>query len=589
MISVGRPGSTEGSATRRLPARTWWAIGAVALALHVVFLRSLWTEDALARTPVIDSAYYLELARRWLAGEIVPPDHGLLLLPPGYPMFLAPLLAVAGHHYWLILLVQAVLAAAGVVVLGRLAEELAGGAAAVAAVALVVLYGPHQLLVASLVSEALVLPVVASFLLLYTHDRWPLAQVLLLGYAYLLRPNLGLFLLLLLGWLLLTDRRRMLRLAPALLFLLPIPALHLATTGSFVATSAEAGPALWMGNHPGSYGLFSNDLGVRGDMHQLASEVIRITRDRTGEELTPAEVNRYWARQVARWAVDDPAAFADNVVLKALRLVDSHEYATDLQWLDDFPSAARLFPVPFALIAALAAAGLPGILRRRYAVELLYLAGAAGSLLIYYPSSRHRYLLLPVLALLAARGLRQLAARRPTAILLAVATLALSLIGVPDERRGKDPMADFNRARAFFAAGEPAQARRFLDRALDEQWPTPFFHLFRAELLEAAGRPAAARRARVAAFLLGASDPGLVNDLAAEALATGRWRWAEEIFRRTLRRFPDNPATQMNLAQALLAQGRTAAARHAYERAVALGSRRRPDMERLLGESTGGG
>lgn len=565
---------------------SWWVwagAAAVALVLHLVFLRSLWGHDPLARIPILDSAYYLEIARRWLAGEIVPPDYGLLLLPPGYPLFLAPVLPMVGERLWIVVVVQAVLAAAGLAVLGRLAERLVGRPGAVAAVVLLTLYGPHQLMVSSLVSESLVLPVVAGFLYLSVLRRWPAAQVLLLGFAYLLRPNLLPFLGLLLAWLAWRDRRWLLRMAWVLVFLVPIPALHWATTGTLVLTSAQAGAAMYLGNHPGAAGLFTNRLGIRGDMHELADQVVELTRRRAGAELTPAEVNRYWVRQVVGWAREDPAAFVGNLALKGLRLVDSHEYATDRQWLADVPPAARLFPVPFALVVGLAAAGLVGIRDPRWAVPLLYLAGVVAGLLLYYPSMRHRYLLLPVLVLLAARGVEMLRRRRPAAAVVGLVVLAVSAVGVRDHRRTEEPSDHFNRARLFLAEGDVASARRFVERALAVDWNVPFYHRLRARVAAAEGRSAEARRSEIAAFLLGDDDQELINRVARDALARGNLRFAEVVFRRAAERYPHAAAPRMNLAQVLAADGRLGEARSAYADALARGSRPRPELERAIG------
>jgi Tfp pilus assembly protein PilF len=487
-----------------------------------------------------------------------------------------------GGHLWIVSLVQAALAAASLVLLWSLARRLGGTAGAAVAVALVLLYGPHQLFTASLLSEALVMPVVLTFLHLFLDRRWPALQVVLLGYGYLLRPNLLLFILLLLLWLLAVDKARCTRLAWVLLFLLPIPLLHWATTGSLIVTSAQSGTALYLGNHPGCHGLFTNDLGVRGDMQQMADQVIAIARAETARDLSPAEVNRYWTGRAIAWARHEPLAFANNVVLKLLRMVDTHEYATDHQWLPDFPSAARLFPVPFALIAALAAAGLPGLAERRTMPLLLYLAGGVASLLIYYPSSRHRYLLLPVLALLAARGVDALRRRRPTAWMLAIFVLVLSVVGVPDERRAPDPFALFNRARAFVATGELSRGRAFLDRAMAIRPDVPFFHVLEAEIEEQRGHPEAARRALVMAFLLGEDDVGVINRLGRSALERRQWHFAERVFRRAIELYPDSPASYMNLAQALLADGDPEEAARWYHEAVRRGSRRRPDMEATL-------
>ncbi len=551
-------------------------------ALHLLFIRSRWIHDIEARQPIIDSLYYLELARLWASGQLVPPDNGLLLLAPGYSLFLIPWVALFGQKLWIILVVQAALGAASLVLLAHLVAEFSGRIGATVAVLLVSFFGPYQLFSASLLSESLIFPVIITFFWLYEKNKWPALQPVLLGFAYLLRPNLGLFVVALLAWLAATDRQKLKTMLWVLPFLVLIPSFHLYTTGSPSGGSAQASVALYLGNHPGSAGLFDNNLGVRGDMHQMAEQVINITEARTGQDFEHPEVNDYWVRQVVSWAKNEPVAFANNVVLKMLRLVDNHEYATDHQWSREFPPLAKFFPIPFALVVSLAAAGLFGSFKRRWAVYLLYLGTGIAGLLIYYPSSRHRFVLLPVLAIFAARGVISIVKRRSLVAVVVCSVGLLSFVGVRDDRRTEDPYVLFNRAYGFLRDGNLNQAEHFLDLAMRGRSDVPFFHTLRAEIMEARGLHQDSKQSLRVAFLLGENDSGVINRVAGDALDRRQWHFAEQVFRRSLELHPESSTGWSNLAQVLLAQGRQSEALEAYNNAINRGASRRPDMERLM-------
>ena len=564
-----------------------WLVSLVvfSLALNAVFIGSLWRHDVEARQPIMDSAYFAELAELWAAGGAVAPEGGLFLLAPGYSVFLAFVVRLVGTHWLAVYMIQALLNAVALGLLARFATRCAPRWAAYCAVLLLTLYGPYQLYAASLLSEALVVPVIGTFFWLFDRRRWSAVQGALLGFAYLLRPNLGLFLIALLLWLAWRDRRRLRSMLWVLAFLFVIPAVHWATTGRALGGSAQSAVALYMGNHPGADGLFTNSLGLRGSIPEMAEQLEVVTENRVGRELEPHEINRYWTGEVVRWLREDPGAFFQNLVLKALRLLDNHEYATDHQWLRDFPPAARLFPVPFGLLAALAAAGLTraGAFSDRLAPVVIYLLTGLAGLLIFFPSARLRFALVPSLIVLAAVGLESLRRFRFRAVVACAVVLVMAAVGVRDHRRSEDAFGHFNRARAFLAEGRVDSARRFLDRALAVNWNVSFFHVLRAEILRREGRQDAAELALRVAFLLGENDAEVINRVAATALARQRWSFAETVFRRAIEVYPSAGASYMNLCQVLIAQGRLDEARTVYRRAVDLGSGRRRELEEILG------
>jgi tetratricopeptide (TPR) repeat protein len=557
-------------------------LGITATIFHGCFIASLWHEDILARRPIMDSAYYVDLAVRWASGGPIMPEGGLFLLAPGYAVFLASLVLVVGQRWLLVYVVQAALNIAGLLLVTDLARRRVGPWPAAVTGLLVAFYGPYQLYSASLLSEALIMPTVALMLWLHDRHRWLPVQAFLLGFAYLLRPNLGLFLVALLAWLALRDRPAFRVLVWSLLFVVAMPLFQWAVTGSAMGGSAQASVALYLGNHPRAEGLFTNVLGVRGSIPEQAEQVRRVTRERVGQPLSDREISKYWRRQVVAWATREPGAFATNGLMKVFRMLDNHQYATDRQWLADFPGAARLFPVPFGILLAVTASGLASrrVRERELAPSVIYLAAVIAGLLIFFPSARLRFALVPAMIPVGALGIQSLWRRSPGPLVAGVVVLALAIVGVRDHRRTEDPFGHFNRAAAFLEAGETAKARTFVDRALAVRWDVPFFHTLSAAVYRDEGNPEAWYRELRVAFRLGEADVGVVNALGAEALARGHWRLAEDVFRRAAEVYGDSAVPYVNLAQALLAQGRVDEAREAYGASRALGGRRRVDLER---------
>ena len=116
--------------------------------------------------------------------------------PPGYPVFLAIVYAVAGHSLLVARLLQAVLGTVAVALLGYIVALLWDARAAIAAMAIAAVLPSLALLSAVVMSEALFLPLVlAAFAAAVTARtarrpwRWAAAAGLLAGLAILTRAN----------------------------------------------------------------------------------------------------------------------------------------------------------------------------------------------------------------------------------------------------------------------------------------------------------------------------------------------------------------------------------------------------------------
>ncbi|HPR63827.1 MAG TPA: hypothetical protein PK014_06360 [Thermoanaerobaculia bacterium] len=541
--------------------------------------------------PAIDSRYYLELAQQFREGFFIPKPEGIFLLSPGYSIFLAIISGGDLARLPLLYIIQIILGTLSLGLVFLLTDRLFGNAAAWCATILFFFYGPVTFFEVHALSEAVVTPVLLSMLFLGLFSRhrvYLMIAGLFLGELILLRPNALLFLPILFLWSRLRDRRWLIVLASSLPVLILLPLLQLAGTGQFFATSGQAGVALYMGNNPQSFGLFTNNLGLQGSLHDMARQLKAKTEQLSGTApLTPREVNRYWIRQAIHYGRSDPLGFLRNLTLKIQRLMDTWEYALNEQWFRTRPLAARFFPVPFALILA---AGMAGLYFRSakstVAPLLLWLLTITLSLLIYYPSSRHRFPLVPVLCIFGGLFLSKIGMImkegkwKPTLTFLIIFTL--SSLGVPDDRRAPDPYLLHGQSLAALKLNRMDLAEEYLNEAMDQRWDVPFFHLLKGEIDRRNQRGQEAHREDLHAFFLGSSGNDLLNRLGGWSLSNRKWKLAESVFKRTIQSYPRSYSGYINLSQVYFVTGHVEAAWDGYQQALMLGMPPRPDYANLL-------
>jgi hypothetical protein len=263
--SQGEPwrawGSALGSFERRLVL-----IALVGLALRVAVVLAIPTQ------PTSDSWSYFQRGSNLLHHgryEALPgsPDASY---PPGYPLVLATVMAVAQAGKALVAarLLSCGLGFVAILLMGLLGRRLFGSSTGLVAAGLLALYPRHVLQAAVLFSEHLFLPLLLLLLtvLVMAWDRpvaWRLAAIAgaLAGLLTLVRPIGYLLGLLWLGQVLAKRRRWKLILAEAALLLgtqhavmLPWAIRNQLTLGEFSFLSSVGGVDLFIGNNPRASG-----------------------------------------------------------------------------------------------------------------------------------------------------------------------------------------------------------------------------------------------------------------------------------------------------------------------------------------------
>lgn len=545
--------------------------------LKVFFFIFIYNEDPSLKVPKLDSAYYLELAFNLKEGIWIPQPEKIFLLPPGYSYFLT-IIPFKKGNYLNIYIFQIFLGVLTVFFIKKLGEKFFGKRAGYISAILYLLYGPSTFYETRILSESILNFFILLFFISFNSEKkiFQFISGVILGFLCILRQNILLFFLFLFIWIVLKERKKIIILFPALPFLLIIPIISFVGTGKFMGTSAQGGIALYMGNNPSSFGLFSDPIGLRGNIHEMAKQVQIYTEKTIGKSLTPFEINLYWFKNTLNWAKRYPFNFLNNIFLKIQRFLDNWEYGLNEQWIWGKPWITYFFPIPFAIIISGGILGLIFSIKSiRNAPFFTFFFSQLLVLLIFYPSSRHRFPLVPFLSLWAGfffdRFISLNKKEKIFKILIFTLILIFSLIGVPDERRKPDPYILFNKGISFLEIGDLKKASYWIDKSIELNWEVPFFHLAKAKIYEIRGEKKREEFEKWFAFYLGASDVQLLNELAKISLERKNYKVAEKIFRRSVEEYPKSGASAINLSQVLYLQGKIEEARKWYEKGISLG------------------
>jgi hypothetical protein len=385
------------------------AIAVFAVAL-LVRLLAAWQLGSLplSRTPQLDSAAYLMWAREIVAGGTAwpaYPEHA-----PGYPFFVAAILAVFDGSLMPVRVCQAVLGAIGCVLTARVAARTVGPPAFLWAGLLQAVYAPLIYIETALLAESLLV-----FLLVVTLDlvtgagdrgrRW-FAGGVALGAACVVRPTALILVVAFLFVLVKTHRwsreTRGLGLALAagvMVLVAPVVIQNWRVSG-LPMIQAYGGLNAYLGNRPSGDGAARARPG--GEWDQLEGEASRAGTARNDQD-------RYYLRRMVSEIGDRPAAYAGLLVAKLWwtlqddELRDSHSYYffadawKPLQWL---PS--------FGWIVALAAGGAIAARPRDPGLLLAYGLAMLATVVLLVIGTRYRMPIVPVVIAFGGGGLAAL-------------------------------------------------------------------------------------------------------------------------------------------------------------------------------------
>jgi tetratricopeptide (TPR) repeat protein len=516
-----------------------------------------------------DSHAYDAWAQRIAAGDWWRGD--VFYQAPLYPYFLALVYRLAGRDLLFVRVIQASIGSISCVLLALAVRRLVGIAAGIAAGLLLAAWAPaiffdgliqKSVLDVFLVCVVLYLVSVIAWTDRVDGSRGAVAAWLLLGLALgglaLTRENALVFVVVLLGWALLTrDRIRNAALlcAGVTIVLLPVATRNYTVGGGFYITTSQFGPNFYIGNNAHADGTYASLRYGRGAPEYERTDAKELAGRALGRRLSPAEVSSYWSDQALQFISSRPGAWVKLMARKvallcnATEMVDTESQETHAEW--SWPLAV-LGPVThFGVLVPLALLGIivtgaarpnaraparPQLTRASSTramplrLVLVLTIAYAGSVLLFYVFARYRYPLVPLLIVFAAAALVALpqmvrARHLPGGLATALALTAIALFAnwpiVPTA---------WMRAVSETNIAVALQSDRRFDEALD--------HYRRAVSFRPDYAPA-------------------MNNMATALRASGLLDEAIATYRRALSVQPDFPDAEYNFANALLDAGAT--------------------------------
>ncbi len=422
------------------------AVVAGAALVRLVYLVQYARRIPYFEVPIVDAAYYDSWAQRVASGQGYGPSP--FYLSPLYPYGLALIYAVIGHQPAVIYVAQLFLGLASLLMVYLLGRKLFGHRAGTAATLLMALYLPIVIVETKLLSETLAIALTLAALLLLVRllDRpkplgWLLAGVVL-GLSVVCRSSNLLFAVLLLAWLGWQAIRTrggaelkamgLLTLALAAV-IAPVTIRNTAVGNDFVLIQSNAGMTLAQGNNEKAAGVISHPPGTSAGIASQQAEEMAIAAQALGRPVKPSESSAYWTRFALAWMRDHPRSAAMLLCRKLLYSINNREELDSYETYYEIAQlpVLRVLIVPFSLIAGLAVLGLVwGCREQPRAARLLglYVLSVLATLVVFYVGSRYRMMAVPVLAVLAGRGLvgvvGSLRDRAPAGVAVAAVVLA---------------------------------------------------------------------------------------------------------------------------------------------------------------------
>lgn len=461
--------------------------------------------------PTIDEASYDQWAVELSSGDWMGDE--VFFQEPLYPYFLGVIYKVFGRDLLICRLIQAVLGVLTCYLVAGLGRRLAGDWAGVLAALLFACLPSAVLMPCLLLKPNLHLPLFCALALALTRPgpggimRW-FAIGFLGALCALLRGNSLVLLGVFFAWSIVPIPRGLPSFVRCFSFLLgvtlilgPVAWRNHEVGGVYALTTSGAGTNLYGGNYLGNPKGVATELPwVRGIPQYEAEDWRHEAERRTGGELNPTEVSRYWLGETLRSFVHNPGAHVVifwnklRATLGFYPVPDNHSLAWDAQ----FVTATSLLVPGFGVLSALGLAGCLVFLLLRKRRDVIFESEEAGmrfllllglyvvTIVLTVTSMRARMPLTVLLAPIAGAWVLSVY-RKPhvTSILFACVTGGFVAWPVFSQAELSQDLAerDYNLIVHELHAGPPSEGTKARTRNLVSSYPdTARFRILEAEL-----------------------------------------------------------------------------------------------------------
>jgi tetratricopeptide (TPR) repeat protein len=395
----------------------------LALALRLLYLYSI-SDNIFFRELVVDQASYDRWAMKIASGQWL--GHEPFYQDPLYPYFLGLSYRLFGRRLALVYLVQVVLSSLCVLPLYGIGRRLFNDprvgllAALFWATYKVAFFFEGQI---EKTGPGLAIVIIFLWLLLLVRDRPRILYALLAGLLgsllCLFRGNFLAVIPFLFIWLAWSLWRSVGRPAwkPLAVFGLACAVgpgatavRNYAVSGELVLTTAQGGINFFVGNFRENFWGAGKDpdFAHRTPLWEQ-SDFAKEAKRRTGRDLSPAELDRFWYKEGIKEIEADPGFSLLRLGRKLLIILNRHEVSDNVHYyfFEDHISFLLRLPLPaFWLAGPFGLAGMAlSLWRRKGGVLAIYMASYTATLLAFYIVDRYRMPLVPPLLVFAAYGI----------------------------------------------------------------------------------------------------------------------------------------------------------------------------------------
>jgi pentatricopeptide repeat protein len=403
-----------------------------ALGLRLIYLGQL-QGSPMFDAPIMDAKYHDEWAQSigqdWL--QSTKPFHeGPYFRAPLYGYFLALLYTLTDHSYLIPRIIQFLMGAVSVLLIYFLSKRTFGAQVGRVAAVLAAMYGTFIYFEGELLIPALILflNLLLMLAVLSTAERpgwwrW-LGCGALLGLSAIARPNVLVFLGVLVPWMLVRLRRDGVSLRRslfyvvavllgALLVISPVTARNWMVGKDFVPIASQGGVNFFIGNNRDSDGSTAIVPGTRATWWGGYYDAVQLAEEAAGRSLKASEVSNYWFKRGLEFMRDEPATALRLMAKKLALFWGGAEIANnkDIYFFTERRPLLNLllWPgivfCPFGIVAPLALAGMVLAWRRREGTGgllALFVFGYMASVVLFFVTARFRLPVIPFLLPFAA-------------------------------------------------------------------------------------------------------------------------------------------------------------------------------------------
>ncbi|KPL18643.1 MAG: hypothetical protein AMJ92_07120 [candidate division Zixibacteria bacterium SM23_81] len=438
----------------------------LALGVRLIYLIQL-RGSPLFESPIMDARYHDQWALAIRNG--IPFLDGPYFRAPLYPYFLALIYSLFGHSYLAVRMVQFLIGSVSVLLIYFLGKRTFDAAVGRVAAVLAAFYGLFIYFEGELLIPALIvfLDLALLLVLLSAQDRpgwwrW-LGCGAILGLSAIARPNVLLFGVVLVPWLVLRWRQKGLNLRRygaylgsyalgVILLIMPVTVRNYVVGKDFVPIASQGGVNFFIGNNRDSDGVTAIVPGTRASWWGGYHDALQLAEDAEGRPLKASEVSNYWFRRGLEFMRDEPWASLRLMFKKLVIFWGGPEVSNnkDIYFFSQGTSLLRImiwqwrgrFFCPFGIVAPLALAGMVLAWRNRKGkgwLMALFIFTYMVSVILFFVNARFRLPVIPFLLPFAAYSLVSLFRERrlvrailPVGLILVFGlAVNLNLVGYP--------------------------------------------------------------------------------------------------------------------------------------------------------------